>query len=47
MLKKLVLRGNALGDDFGTNIIAKEAKLVDFDIKEDAEKLFKEMEELL
>jgi replication factor A1 len=45
--QKIILRGNALGDDFGTNIIAKEAKLVDFDIKDDAEKLFKEIEELL
>lgn len=45
--KRISLKGNALADEFGTNIIAKDAKLVDIDIKEDAEKLFKELEELL
>ena len=45
--KKISLRGNALGDEFGTNIIAKDVKLVDLDIKDDAEKLFREIEELL
>ncbi len=44
---RISLRGNALADDFGTNIIAKEAKLVDIDIKEEVDKLFKEIEELL
>ena len=45
--KRISLRGNALGDEFGTSIIAKDVKLVDLKIKEDAEKLFKEIEELL
>lgn len=45
--QRVSLRGNALGDEFGTNIIAKDVKLVEFDIKDDAEKLFKEIEELL
>lgn len=44
---RISLRGNALGDEFGTNIIAKDVKLVDFDLKEEADKLFKEVEELL
>jgi replication factor A1 len=45
--KRISLKGNALADEFGTNIIAKDAKLVDVDINEEAEKLFKELEELL
>ena len=45
--KRISLRGNALADDFGTNIIAKDVKLVDLEIKDDAEKLFKDIEELL
>jgi len=45
--KRINLRGNALADKFGTNIIAKDVELVDFDINEEAEKLFKEIEELL
>jgi replication factor A1 len=44
---RISLRGNALGDEFGTNIIAKDVKLVDLDLKEEADKLFKEVEELL
>ena len=45
--RRISLRGNALGDDFGTNIIAKDVKFVDIDLKEEADKLFKEVEELL
>ena len=44
---KIILQGNALGDEFGTSLIAKEAKLIDSDIKEEAEKLSQELEELL
>ena len=44
---KIILQGNALGDEFGTSLIAKEAKLIDVDIKEEAEKLSQELEELL
>ena len=44
---KICLKGNALGDEFGTSIIAKEAELVDHDIKEDAEKLSQELGGLL
>ena len=44
---KISIQGNALGDEFGTSIIAKEAKLVNLDIKEEAEKLSQELGELL
>jgi len=44
---RINLQGNALGDEFGTSLIAKDAKLVDFDIKEEADKLFHELEELV
>jgi replication factor A1 len=44
---RVSLRGNALADDFGTTIIAKDAKLVDLDIKDETDKLFREIEGLL
>jgi replication factor A1 len=44
---RISLQGNALGDDFGTSLIAKNAKLVDYDIKDEAEKLSRELEELI
>jgi hypothetical protein len=44
--RRISLQGNALGDEFGTTIIAKNAKVVDVDIKEKAEKLFRDLEEL-
>jgi replication factor A1 len=44
---RVSLRGNALADDFGTTIISKEAELVDLDIKEETDKLFREIEGLL
>lgn len=44
--KIISVQGNALGDDFGTSIIVKDAKLIDIDITEEAEKLLKELEEL-
>ena len=45
--RKISIVGNALGDEFGTSVIAKEAKLIDFDIAKEAEKLSSELEELL
>ncbi len=45
--RKINIQGNALSDEFGTNVIAKDAKFVDFDISEEAEKLSSELEELL
>ena len=44
---KICVKGNALGDDFGTSILAKEAELVEQDIKEEAEKLSQELGDLL
>lgn len=44
---KISIRGNALGDDFGTSIIAKEVKMVEENIKEEAEKLSIKLGDLL
>lgn len=44
---KISIQGNALGDEFGTSLIAKNVKFVDFDMEEEAEKLSQEVEELL
>ena len=44
---RINLQGNALGDEFGTSLIARNAKLVDYDIKKEAEKLSQELEDLL
>jgi len=43
---KINLKGNALGDEYGISIIAKDAKLVDIDIVLESEKLIQELEEL-
>jgi replication factor A1 len=45
--QRISLQGNALGDEFGTTLLAKNAKLVDFDLNEEADKLSQELEELL
>lgn len=45
--RRISLQGNALGDEFGTSLIAKDAKLVDYDIQDEAEKLSRELEDLL
>ena len=44
---KVSLKGNALGDEFGTSIIVQDAKFVDVDLKDEAEKLANELEGLL
>ncbi|MDH7517886.1 MAG: OB-fold nucleic acid binding domain-containing protein [Candidatus Thermoplasmatota archaeon] len=44
--RRLRVDGNALGDSFGTTVIAKNAELVDVDIKEEAERLSHSLEEL-
>ena len=44
---KISVRGNALGDEFGTSLIAKNAELVDIDLKHEAEKLYRKLEDLL
>jgi len=41
---RINIQGNALGDEFGTTVIAKKAKVVDVDIKETAERLSQELE---
>ena len=43
---RINVQGNALGDNFGTTIIAKEAKLVDVDIDREAKKLSQDLEEM-
>lgn len=45
--KKICLKGNALGDDFGTSIIANNAEFIDINVQKESEKLASEMEELL
>jgi replication factor A1 len=43
---KISINGNALGDEFGVNIIAKNAKLVEENIKDEARKLLQKLEDL-
>lgn len=42
--RRIKLQGNALGDSFGTTIIAKNAMLVKVDVKEDSAKLSQDLE---
>jgi ssDNA-binding replication factor A large subunit len=44
---RVSLQGNALGDQFGVTVIAREAKRADFDVAAEAERLSQELEELL
>ena len=44
LTKKLRLRGNALGDEFGTTLIAKDAEIIEEDIKKGAEELLQLLE---
>ncbi|MEF8849017.1 MAG: hypothetical protein V5A68_07795 [Candidatus Thermoplasmatota archaeon] len=44
--KKILLRGNALLDNFGLTIIPKNVEILDVDISSEAEKLSKELEDL-
>jgi len=44
--KRMVLRGNALGDAFGTTVITKDVQLIDVDIKEKAAQLTEALEAL-
>ena len=43
---RLLVSGNALGDDFGITIIAHEASIHDFDIAKEAESITEDLEEL-
>ena len=44
--RTISLQGNALGDEFGTTVITKNAQLVDVDIKEETARLSQELEGL-
>ena len=44
---KINLRGNALGDQFGITIIAKDVKITDMEVEEESENILKELEELV
>lgn len=44
---RISLQGNALGDQFGVTIIARDAKRADFNVAVEAERLSQELEELL
>ena len=45
--RKINLKGNALGDEFGTSLIARDVELVNVDIGAEAERLAQDLEELL
>lgn len=43
---RINMKGNALGDNFGTTFIPKEVKLLDVKVEEEAEKLSEDLEDL-
>jgi replication factor A1 len=43
---RISLQGNALGDQFGVTVIARDAKRADFDVAAEAERLTQDLEEL-
>lgn len=45
--QKVVLRGNALSDEFGTSFIASKIDLAEVNVEEEAEKIANELEDLL
>ena len=44
--KRVILKGNALSDDFGTTLIAKDADIINIDIKQKSEIILQELEEI-
>jgi len=44
---RVSLQGNALGDQFGVTVIARDANRADFNVAEEAERLSQELEDLL
>ncbi len=44
---RISLQGNALGDQFGVTLIARDAKQADFNVAAEAERLSQELEEFL
>lgn len=45
--KKICIKGNALGDDFGTSIIASDVEFIETNLQKEAEKLASDLEGLL
>ncbi|HDQ16268.1 MAG TPA: DNA-binding protein [Bacteroidetes bacterium] len=45
--RRILLKGNALSDEFGTTVIPKNAEFVEVDLNKETEILLKEVEELL
>ncbi len=43
---KISIEGNALGDEFGTSIIAKDASFIKENIRDEAKKVLRELEEM-
>ncbi len=44
---RISLQGNALGDQFGVTVIARDGKRADFNVAAEAERLSQELEEFL
>jgi replication factor A1 len=44
--QRVLMNGNTLSDEFGTTLIAKDADIINIDIKQKSEKLLQELEEL-
>jgi hypothetical protein len=44
---RISVQGNALGDQFGVTVIARDAKQADFNVAAEAERLSQELEEIL
>jgi len=45
--RRIVLRGNALSDNFGTTIIPKDAKFLEVNVEKESEKILKDLEGIL
>ena len=46
LTRKILLKGNAIGDEFGTTLIAKGAEIIDEDVKEKALDLLERLREI-
>jgi len=44
--QRILVNGNALSDDYGTTLIAKDAEIINIDIKQKSEKILQDLEEL-
>ena len=44
---RILLQGNALGDQFGTTVISREAQIADIDVTKETNALAQELEESL